>query len=119
MIYCIPTILSNEQSEISNHFGSSPYCAFYDTESKKLEFEENREHHSHGRCSPANKVLSKGGNAVLVKEIGLNAYRKLSSENIKIYLTLSNMISDAIKEIENGNLKKLDIDESCGGRGCH
>jgi hypothetical protein len=29
------------------------------------------------------------------------------------------MISDAIKEIENGNLKKLDIDESCGGRGCH
>lgn len=119
MIFCIPTTSKSDNALLSDHFGSSPYYAFYNSESKSLDFVENKGHH-HGSCSPAETVLSKEGQAALLKGLGKNAYRKFSDLGIKIYITDSIDLGEAIAQIDSGNLSELNFSDACGGGGgCH
>jgi predicted Fe-Mo cluster-binding NifX family protein len=61
---------------------------------------------SHGAgIQTAQLIAREGINAVITGHCGPNAWRTLSSANIKLYFVASRTVKEAVEEVKSGNLK--------------
>lgn len=96
MIIAIPVIENNgENSQISEHFGHSPFFAFYDTEKEKLRI-ENNSLEEHGPGDVPNFLYSKGVNVIIVRGIGQRAISFFEQLGIKVIRGASGSVKDII-----------------------
>jgi len=107
-------------SPLHDHFGSSPYFAYADTESDVVEVAGNAgHHHGHGHCDPAAHVSTARVDAVVCHGMGKRAFASLRGAGLDVYVTAAGTVRDAIAEVRAGGLEALSADEACGGHATH
>lgn len=100
-----PVKTKKENSAVSPLFGKAKYFAFYDGEN--LNIEENP--FDHGSYL-IDWFKEKGVTDVIIKEMGINPYKKLQQTNMNLYYSGDErtIISEVIEKYKNGSLEKLD-----------
>jgi predicted Fe-Mo cluster-binding NifX family protein len=121
MKICIP-IDKNEglDSTVCGHFGSAPFFAVCDTETKNIEIITNtNEHGEHGQCNPLGAIGGKNIQVLLLAGIGRRAIEKLNAVAIKVYCSTETTVKSSIEKFNKGELKEISIDNACSGHDCH
>jgi len=115
MNICIPTDTGDGRAAvISEHFGSTPFFTFVDTESGLIEVIDNRERdHLHGQCVPMNSLAGKKVEAVLCRGMGLRAVRKLQEAGIKVLRTEAETVAAILQELERGGAVEMTAEQAC------
>lgn len=98
-----PVKTNKENATVSPLFGKAKYFAFYDGEN--LTIEENILKHGAPLIS---WFLSKGVNDIIIKEMGINPYKKIQETSMNIYYAGDNKITTN-EIIEKYNKKELEI----------
>jgi predicted Fe-Mo cluster-binding NifX family protein len=121
MKIAVPVIENNGMmSEISKHFGSAPFFAFYDTENAALEIIDNaQKRHEPGSFNPAKAFEEKNIDAVFVSGIGMGAIQVLKSMGIKVYSTDYKNIKELVNSMDTTELKEVDASDCCKQHNCH
>jgi predicted Fe-Mo cluster-binding NifX family protein len=121
MKICLPVPeVKGMDSVVFGHFGSAPFFAMYDTETKGIEFTKNNEaEHEHGSCMPVDALRILGAEAVLCKGMGMRAANHLVEAGIKPFLVDAETIADAIGKYDKREVRVLDEETSCHSHGCH
>ncbi len=119
MLACIPTKgNAGLEDTVSDHFGSAPYFALYDTKTEELKIIENRNaHHDHGTCHPMNQLARYRLDCIVCSGMGRRAIEALMSEGIIIYQAESDRVSDIIEALKNNGLAQIDPAQACRGHG--
>jgi predicted Fe-Mo cluster-binding NifX family protein len=120
MRLCIPTVETKGlDSVLCDHFGSAPYFAVYDTESKQISTATNaNSHHVHGSCMPVDSLKEHNADAVLCKGMGAGAINRLSAAGIKAFLVDARTVSEAIDKFDSKNVRSLDSRNACQRHEC-
>lgn len=121
MKICMPVQEANgHDSLIYGHFGSAPFFALFDTETKEVAIVNNGlGDHVHGQCMPVDAIRKTGAEAVLCKGMGLRAADLLRDAGIMPYMVDAATVSDAIKQYEAKNVAVLEAGKACQHHGCH
>ena len=121
MNICMPTTEDNGMtSKVYGHFGSAPFFAFYNTETKELEVIDNsNQHHEHGACNPIGQMEGRNVGIVITGGMGKGAIMKLNLGNIKVYMLDGTTVEDAVQNFMSGQLKEISPQGACAGHGCH
>jgi predicted Fe-Mo cluster-binding NifX family protein len=107
-------------SLVYGHFGSAPFFAVYDTDTKDIVFTNNNEsEHEHGKCMPVDAIRALNAEAVLCKGMGMRAANLLLAAGIKPFLVDASTVSDAIGKYHVQEVRVLDESTSCQAHGCH
>jgi predicted Fe-Mo cluster-binding NifX family protein len=107
-------------SVVYGHFGSAPFFAVYDTDTKGIVFANNNEsEHEHGKCMPVDAIRALNAEAVLCKGMGMRAANLLLEAGIKPFLVDATTVSDAIGKYDTRDVRVLDESTSCHAHGCH
>jgi len=102
-------------SEISMHFGKSPYITFIKYENgaiKDVNAIEILGKHGGGSKTPAEIVLSSGIDVLICGNLGPKAVSMLSDGGIEVYSGASGKVKDTFKAWKNGTLQLAD-ENSC------
>ena len=120
MRICIPTqSASGKDSDVSEHFGSSPFFTIYDDVTGTLDIVANsNQHHAHGSCQPISVLGDRKVDAVVCRGMGARAVQGLKDAGIKVYVCSAGPVEQAIKEASDNVLTELSTEGSCGGHGC-
>jgi predicted Fe-Mo cluster-binding NifX family protein len=122
MNICIP-IEKDEglSSAVYGHFGSAPYFAIYNTQSKEMEVINNGNlHHSHGQCSPISALSGKSVDILATGGIGAGAIERLRTMGVKVCRVGSgHTIADIIQIHEQDGLKEVQGNDVCDHHSCH
>lgn len=121
MRICIPTETSDGiKSEVHEHFGSAPYFTIYDTDKNSVEAMDNDNmHHAHGTCHPMQRLGTKRIDAVVCAGMGARAVQGLNALGIKAYRANRGLVSQVIKEFEQGTLEEITPENACSQHSCH
>ena len=123
MNICIPVEEEQGlQSKVSEHFGSAPVFVIVDTETREVQAISNmNRHHAHGACRPLISLAGKRLDGVVVGGIGKGALSKLRAADIKVFLSDSSTVGEAVDALEAGTLQQVTPKNACGhhGRGAH
>ena len=121
MKLCIPTMTDQGMgAEICGHFGSAPWFALYDQQTKTVEYLANHKvEHEHGQCRPMDLLAKHGLVAVLCKGMGKSAVAAVERQGIKVFVTSGATVREAIDDFISGRLVKLDAETGCKGHACH
>jgi len=121
MIICVPTTGNTDFNDnVSEHFGSAPYFAIVNTDTKECEFVKNiNEHHSHGNCHPLKNLSSKKFDGIVCGGIGKRAIQMLNDSGIKVYKADGLTINDIVDSFTGGKMKEITDNDACQGHGCH
>ncbi len=124
MILGLPIIKVGEKYYLSPHFGRAPYFALVEInghEYKVLEVIKNPHvEHEHGRgAGVIDLVTSRGVNALIVQNMGYNAFTALRERGVKVYFipeAVEGLITleEAVRMFVEGNLE-----EAVGPRESH
>ncbi len=98
-----PVKTNKENSAISPLFGKAKYFAFYDGENLTVE----KNPFDHG-SELINWFLKKGVKDIVIKEMGINPYKKIKDTSINIYYAGDDRITSN-ELIEKYNNKDLEI----------
>jgi len=102
-------------SLLSEHFGSAPSFAVFDTETKAVQCVANaNSHHEHGMCQPLQTIAQFAPKAIIVRGIGAGAFQKLNAAGIEVLITTEQKVVDVISAFERGALSKLNANSCCG-----
>lgn len=107
MIIVIPV---NNDKSISNTFGRAVLFAVINSESNSVDYIENTQNLNAVQgagIQSAQKVINNNGNILITKHCGPKAFKVLQSESIRVFLTNSNDLSEAIKLYNKGQLEEL------------
>jgi predicted Fe-Mo cluster-binding NifX family protein len=119
MKICVPT--ENDKgldSTVYGHFGSAPFFAVTDTETDHVEVITNRERrHRHGECSPAERIGSRGIEAVVCGGMGKRAFQSLAGAGIDVFLSDAETVREAVSAVRDNKVRRLTAESACGGRG--
>jgi predicted Fe-Mo cluster-binding NifX family protein len=98
MKICFPTKGKEGLSaKLYSHFGSAPYFTIFDTDTKNIEIVDNgNKEHIHGACNPLETLKNSQIDAIVVGGIGFNAFKKLSTLNVRIYSHASTETVEAV-----------------------
>jgi predicted Fe-Mo cluster-binding NifX family protein len=122
MNICIP-IEKDEglSSAVYGHFGSAPYFAIYNTQSKEMEVINNGNlHHSHGQCSPIAALSGKSVDILATGGIGAGAIERLRTMGVKVCrVSLNQTIQDIIMSHEQDELREIGSNDVCDHHSCH
>jgi predicted Fe-Mo cluster-binding NifX family protein len=121
MKICMP-ILENQGSNsiVYGHFGSAPFFALYDTESREVSIVKNGVgEHEHGQCMPVDAIKKTGASAVLCKGMGMRAANLLQSAGITPYMVEAETVSEAIARFTANDVTVLDARNACQHHDCH
>jgi predicted Fe-Mo cluster-binding NifX family protein len=122
MNICIP-IEKDEglSSAVYGHFGSAPYFAIYNTQSKEMEVINNGNlHHSHGQCSPIAALSGKSVDILATGGIGAGAIERLRTMGVKVCRVSPNQtIQDIIMSHEQDELREIGGNDVCDHHSCH
>ena len=101
---------TNLGANVDMRFGRCPYFLIYDTESNDLEHIENQSRQAMGGAGiqAAQMIIDKKVGAVITGNVGPNAYRVLSSANIKIYSGITGTVKDAIEKLKKDEFKAIE-----------
>jgi predicted Fe-Mo cluster-binding NifX family protein len=115
MRICIPALDENGiDAPLSNHFGSAPFFALYDTEAKQVSTVANdNSDHIHGACMPVGTLKEHKVDAILCKGMGSRALSLLASAGVKAYVVEAETVFAAIKELEAGRAREFTADLAC------
>jgi predicted Fe-Mo cluster-binding NifX family protein len=121
MNICIP-IEKNEglNSGVYGHFGSAPYFAIYNTDSKNLELVNNGDlNHAHGQCNPIGALAGRSVDFLVTGGIGARAIEKLGAMGIRVYLiTAEKTVQDVIRSHETNALREIQPGQGCNHHSC-
>jgi predicted Fe-Mo cluster-binding NifX family protein len=107
-------------SIVFGHFGSAPFFAIYDTESKSLVFVDNNENeHEHGQCMPVDAIRKTGAEAVLCRGMGMRAASLLIAAGIAACIVDCETVSEAIAQYNAKKVTVIDETNACRHHGCH
>lgn len=107
-------------SIVFGHFGSAPFFALFDTETKVVSIVNNSlGEHEHGQCMPVDAISKTGAEAVLCKGMGMRAANLLIEAGIKPYIVDAETVSGAIACYKTQNVKLLDSSVACQHHDCH
>lgn len=100
-----PVKTDKENAAVSPLFGKAKYFAFFDGVSLNVE----KNPFDHG-SEIIGWFKEKGVKEVIIKEMGINPYRKIQSSNIKIYYAGDDRITsdELVENYKNGKLEVLD-----------
>ncbi|MCW8795432.1 MAG: dinitrogenase iron-molybdenum cofactor biosynthesis protein [Chlorobium sp.] len=122
MIVAVPLETSEGlDSQMCEHFGSSPLYAFCDTGSGRLQIVDNSNSgHEHGQCSPINDFSRHNVEAVLCKGIGRRAIQKLKMSGIEVFIAEElSTLSQALGSLKSGTMHAVQDQDACQGHNCH
>lgn len=116
-LICIPTLdESGLLSEVSIHFGKSPYFTLIELEGdeiKDISAIESISRHKGGSKTPAEIIIDSGANVLICGGLGSKAISMLQDKGIKVFSGASGEVKDVIKEWKLGMLSIAD-EGSCG-----
>lgn len=122
MIVCMP-VTHNQlglKETVFSHFGSAPFFAMFDTESRSLRIVANdNHHHGHGACQPVQWLKNDNVGAVLTAGMGRRAVEMFNQAGIDVWLHSHGTVEEAIALFEQNRLQKIDPATACGGHGHH
>ncbi|HVN71579.1 MAG TPA: NifB/NifX family molybdenum-iron cluster-binding protein [Desulfomonilia bacterium] len=121
MNICIPIGENNGMgSKIYGHFGSAPYFAIYNTQSKNLEIVNNGDlHHAHGQCNPIGALAGRSVDILVTGGIGARAIERLGTMGIRVCLKDSEeTIQDVITSHETNSLREIQPGQGCSHHSC-
>ncbi len=121
MRICIPTETDEGlKAQVHAHFGSASYFTIYDTDKESIETVGNTNmHHAHGTCHPMQTLGAKRIDAVVCAGMGARAVQGLNASGIKAYRVSQGLVSQVIKQFEQGSLEEITPDNSCSQHSCH
>jgi predicted Fe-Mo cluster-binding NifX family protein len=116
-LICIPTLDENGLlSEVSIHFGKTPYFTLIELEEdeiKEINVIESRGKHKGGSKTPAEIIIDSGADVLICRGLGTKAISMLCDSGIEVFSGASGKVKDAIKEWKLGMLPIAD-ESSCG-----
>lgn len=94
------------RSHVDDHFGRCPFFILVDPESMGFETIENPGHKEKDAAGiqSCELLISKGVDAVVVKNIGHNSVETLSGASITIYVVTSGTVLNVIEKLKKGEL---------------
>lgn len=100
-----PVKTDKENAAVSPSFGKAKYFAFYDGENINVE----KNPFDHG-SELINWFIEKGVEKIVIKEMGINPYRKVKNSNIEIFYAGDDRVTtnELIEKYKNNSLEKLD-----------
>lgn len=107
-LICIPSL--NEGgllSDISLHFGKTPYFTFInfeDGEIKGIEVMESLGKHGGGSKTPAEIIRDSGADVLICGNLGAKAVLMLRGSEVEVFSGVSGTVKDAFKEWKRGML---------------
>jgi predicted Fe-Mo cluster-binding NifX family protein len=121
MKICIPVETNNGmESMVYGHFGSAPYFAVYDVDTRGLEMIENDDsQHVHGMCNPLGALEGKNIGAVICCGMGARAVAKLNASGIKAFRKTQGTIEDVVRDFAANRIEEITSEGACQGHGCH
>ena len=112
-------------SEISTHFGRTPYLTvikFENDEIKEIKVIEIHGKHNGGTKTPAEIILNSGIDVLISGNLGPKAVSMLSAGDIEVFSGASGKVKDAFKAWKSGMLE-LANENSCNEKAdkdsCH
>jgi predicted Fe-Mo cluster-binding NifX family protein len=117
MIICIPSMDDKGLfSEISVHFGKSPYFTILDVEDnkiKEIKVIKSEGKHAGGKKTPAEIIIQLKPDVLLCANLGSKAIQMLNKEGVKIFAGASGNVENTFEEWKNNNLQLADEKTSC------
>jgi predicted Fe-Mo cluster-binding NifX family protein len=92
-------------SKVSMKFGHSNYFLIYNTETNFVEFYENSGHYE--KLENLKLLIEKGVEAVIVGNIGPQAFETVNPPQSKVYLARKMSVNYAIEKFQKGELQQL------------
>ena len=110
MKICITSEGKTLDSKVDSRFGRCQNFIFFDTDTGKIEAQENANSQFQGGAGiqSGQLMVSKGVKAVLTGNIGPNAHQVLSAAGINIFTGVSGTVKEAIDGYKNGKYKPAD-----------
>lgn len=119
---CIPTIEKEGlNSNISLHFGKTPYFAFLKEKNGEIEdinFIESKGKHMGGSLTPAEIILNSDANILICGNLGSKAVNMLQKNNVKVFSGANGSVKDIFEQWKSGNLDMADKN-SCSSKRVH
>jgi predicted Fe-Mo cluster-binding NifX family protein len=113
---CIPTLEKNGlNSNISLHFGKTPYFAFLKEKNGEIEdiiFSESGGKHNGGSLTPAEIILDFDANILICGNLGSKAVNMLQQNNVKVFSGASGTVQEVFEQWMHGKLFTAD-ENSC------
>jgi len=121
MNICIPTTNDDGLSSlVSGHFGSAPFFAIVDTETRACRSMSNaNQTHAHGMCQPLAALAGQAIDGVVVGGIGMGALNKLQAAGIRVYRATTGSVGEAVDAFVNGVLPEVTPATACAQHGHH
>lgn len=117
---CIPSLSAGGLlSDISMHFGKTPYFTFIkyeEGEIKNIKVVESLGKHGGGPKTPAEIIRDSGANILICGNLGPKAVFMLNDNGIKVFSGASGTVNDAFKAWKSGMLSLAD-ENSCNEKG--
>ena len=109
MLLCIPTRTADGlDARVDAHFGRAHHVTFVDTVDEKVETYENSARESGGGGRAVTELLSRAVDAVVCREVGAGAHRRLHDAGIAIYRSgAARTVSDVLAAYAAGKLQEL------------
>lgn len=105
---CIPTIEKNGlTSNISIHFGKTPYFAFLIEEKgqiKNIKFVKSKGKHAGGKLTPAEIVLNSDANILICGNLGSKAVNMFQQHHIQVFSGANGNVQEIFEQWIDGNL---------------
>ena len=96
-------------SALDPRFGRARWFVLYDTESEEYEAIDNKQNLDAAQgagIQSGQRIVDSGVEAAITGNVGPKAFRTLSSSGIRIYLTKSTQVQEAIESFKNGDLQE-------------
>ncbi len=117
MIISVPS-MDNQglSSEISIHFGKSPYFTILNVKNNQIEEIEvikSLGRHEGGKMTAAEIVIQSKADVLLCANLGSKAVEMLNENGVKIYVGAFGTVENTFEQRKNGNLQHADEKSSC------
>lgn len=122
MKICIPTLNDNGlDSNISQHFGRSPYFIVINTDNDEIvKTIPNDKNRPHGKCAPTDLIKESGVEAMICYGLGQGAINNFCSNGIEVYkYEGEDNIKTALELFKQDGLSKFNIQDGCAGHHHH
>jgi predicted Fe-Mo cluster-binding NifX family protein len=103
-------------SEISIHFGKSPYFTILDVKNnqiEKIEVIKSLGKHEGGKMTAAEIIIQSKADVLLCANLGSKAVEMLNERGVKIYAGAFGTVENTFEEWKNGNLHLADENSAC------